>query len=249
VISAGLTVDAGESLSVDSASSLEIGGRSNAVAGSIVVDAGHSLIGTGVIADPLLLNGVLLAQNGVLQVTAGVSGAGSVAASPTGTVEIGGAFDGRVGGAGGSLISIGGGGVTISDTVPFGQSTVTLDQTNVQTANSVAFATAPGQTLSAAPGILSLSGCAGGGDVFIGSASAFNGETIQNWATADTLDLTNIGFATVHLCYAGSAGGGTLTVADGTHAAAIGFAGALTSANFGVLGSDGGGGTVIGWKA
>jgi len=146
-------------------------------------------------------------------------------------------------------VTIGGSGVTISAPILLGAlaGTATLDQSNVQTLNTVAFATAAGQTLTAGPGIWTLSGFAGGGDTFVGTAAALDADTIQNWASADTLDLTDMGFATAHLAVTGIAGGGTLAVGDGSHSTDIAFGGAVTSANFVLLGNDGHGGTLIGW--
>jgi len=236
-IGTGLRLASGASLSVDGTSKLEIGGNSSGVAGSIVVDAGHSLVGAGVIADPVVLNGLLQAQLGVLQATDGVTGTGAIAVASGATLEIGGVFDGALGGNAGAELSIGGSGVTLT-TAPLSggpnAATATLDQANVQTANSIAFATAPG--------ILSLSGDAGGGRVFASTAASMSAETVQTWTTADTLDLTDMGFAAAQVSY----GAGTLSVTDASHTAAIGFAGAPTSGNFGLLGNDGQGGPLIG---
>ena len=245
-IAGGLALAAGGTLSVDATSFVEIGSAADAVAGAVVVDAGQTLLGAGGIAANVVVNGTLQATGSLLNITGNISGSGTVAAASGGTLAVAGTFDGTLGGDGGALLTIGGGSLSIVAGASSAKAPLTLASV---AGNDVAFATGPGQTLSPAAGVLTLSGYSGGGDSFLGSSAALAGETIQNWATADTLDLTDMGFAAAHLSYAGIATGGTLTVTDGTHTAGIGFSGDLSGGNFVLLGNDGHGGTLIGWHA
>jgi len=94
-----------------------------------------------------------------------------------------------------------------------------------------------------------LVGFASGNDTFYGASTALNGDKITNWTTGDIIDLTNMNSATLKaLVYKAGASSGVLTVQDGTHTAAITFESkTLTSSNFTVIGSDGHGGTSIGF--
>ncbi len=95
-----------------------------------------------------------------------------------------------------------------------------------------------------------LTGFTGGSDTFLGASAALNHDTIGNWTTGDVIDLTDMNSATLQaLSYLKSTKTGTLTVQDGTHTSAISFStGALSAANFVVIGGDGHGGTLIGYQ-
>ncbi len=95
-----------------------------------------------------------------------------------------------------------------------------------------------------------LTGFSGGSDTFLGASAALNLDTIGNWTTGDVIDLTDMNSATLQaLSYVKSTKTGTLTVQDGTHTSAITFStGALSVANFVVIGGDGHGGTLIGYQ-
>ena len=94
-----------------------------------------------------------------------------------------------------------------------------------------------------------LNGAAAGSDTFLGTSAALNGDTIGGWTTGDVLDLTDMNAATLKaLTYVAGKTSGTLTVKDGTHTSAIIFGGKTTAlTNFTVIGSDGHGGTLIGF--
>jgi hypothetical protein len=103
-----------------------------------------------------------------------------------------------------------------------------------------------GQTLISQGGHDTLVGWTGFGDIFEGSSTGLLGDVIKNFGGSDTLDLTNVTAAT-SLTYAAGTGQGVLTVSDGTHSAAVTMSGSYTKASFEPLGSDGHGGTLIGF--
>ena len=95
-----------------------------------------------------------------------------------------------------------------------------------------------------------LTGYTGGSDTFLGASAALNGDTLGNWTTGDVIDLTDMNSSSLKAL---TFSGGKLGVSDGTHTDAItvkavGTA-TLTVGNFVVLGTDGHGGTLIGWHA
>jgi hypothetical protein len=84
------------------------------------------------------------------------------------------------------------------------------------------------------------------GTLKLDSSSQFNG-TVAGLALGNALDLADIGFgANTTLGYTPNAGntGGTLSVSDGTHSAAVALLGQYIAGNF-TLSSDGHGGTLI----
>ena len=100
------------------------------------------------------------------------------------------------------------------------------------------------QTLTGGAGADTLAGATAGGDTFSDTAAGLNGDRIMNWTTGDVIDLQTIVAANLHpLTFAS----GTLDVTDGTTLAAISFTGAVALSNFTVLGSDGHGGTLLGY--
>ena len=109
---------------------------------------------------------------------------------------------------------------------------------------------ATNQTLTGNGGIDVLTGYTGGQDTFLDSSANLNGITLGNWTANDVIDLTDMNATSLKaLKYAA----GKLTVTDGTHTAAIaihGLAGTtLTLSNFSTLGTDGHGGSLIGYHA
>ena len=100
------------------------------------------------------------------------------------------------------------------------------------------------QTLTGGAGADTLTGYSGGNDVFSDTAAGLNGDTIKGWTMGDTIDLKDIAAASLHaLSFASN----TLSVTDGTTSSAIKFATGQALHNFTVLGSDGHGGTLIGF--
>ncbi len=101
------------------------------------------------------------------------------------------------------------------------------------------------QTLTGGLGNDTLMGFTGGNDTFADTAAGLNGDTIKNWTVGDIIDLKNVSAATIHaLSFASN----TLTVTDGTNTSAIKFAPSQAALhNFAVLGTDGNGGTLIGY--
>ena len=95
-----------------------------------------------------------------------------------------------------------------------------------------------------------LTGYTGGSDTFLGASAALNGDTLGNWTTGDMIDITDMNSATLKAL---TFSGGKLGASDGTHTDAITVkavgTGTLTVGNFVVLGTDGHGGTLIGWHA
>jgi len=88
-----------------------------------------------------------------------------------------------------------------------------------------------------ATGTLRLDGDGNGSSKFTGKVLGFGGH--------DRIDLADIGFGShTTLGYSKSEGGGTLTVADGTHAATMALLGNYMAASF-VLSADGHGGTLV----
>ena len=135
--------------------------------------------------------------------------------------------------------------------------TVKLEAASTLTLSAMSFITATGsggadtitamagnQILTGGAGVDTLTGYTGGGDSFIDTASGLNGDTIGNWTTNDMIDLTDIVAANLHALTFSS---GTLGVTDGTASAAINFTGNVALSNFSVIGSDGHGGTLLGF--
>ena len=138
--------------------------------------------------------------------------------------------------------------------------TVKLDAATNLTLNSMQFITAIGQvagnTLTAGASGQILGGTAGGdtligytgfGTIFKGTSAGLSGDTIQNWGGTDSVDLTDMAFASLKaLTYTAGTGNGVLTVKDGTHTDKLTFTGTFALHNFTAV-SDGGTGTLINW--
>ena len=111
-------------------------------------------------------------------------------------------------------------------------------------------ATGPGQILTGGAGVDTLVGYSGYGDIFSDTAAGLDGDTIINFGGSDVIDVTDLlPAATKPLAYVDHGGSGTLSVTDGTQSASINFAGSYSARNFTLLGTDGHGGTLIGYTA
>ncbi len=134
-------------------------------------------------------------------------------------------------------------------TVQLGGTTkLTLDKLQFITANGgnggdTIIAGAANQTLIGGAADV-LTGYSGGGDLFSGATAALNGDTIGNWATGDSIDLTDMS-ASATLSYAGNTKSGKLTVSSGSLKAVISFTGDYTLSNFAKPVTDGHGGALI----
>ena len=107
-------------------------------------------------------------------------------------------------------------------------------------------AMATGQTLTGGAGLDTLTGYGGGGDTFSDTATGLSGDTVNNWAVGDTIDLTNVVAANLKaLTFAA----GALMVTDGAVSASIKFGAGAALANFNALGADGHGGTLLGYHS
>jgi hypothetical protein len=105
-----------------------------------------------------------------------------------------------------------------------------------------------GQTLIAGKGFDHLIGSAAGSDQFEGTSALLGQDTVGNWLSGDTLDITDMGFSSAtSLSYASGTKLGVLSVVDGSKSTDIVFSGALSASNFSVIGSDGHGGLLIGF--
>ena len=136
--------------------------------------------------------------------------------------------------------------------------TVQLDARTNLTLGSLGFITAEGstaggetitarganQTLQTIGGNDTLVGSASFGDSFLGKGAGFAGDVIKNFGGSDTIDLTDIVFATLKpLSFTSTTD--KLAASDATHSATLTFTGgSYTSASFAVV-SDGHGGTLI----
>jgi hypothetical protein len=106
---------------------------------------------------------------------------------------------------------------------------------------------AANQTLIGGKGDV-LTGYTGGADSFAGITAGLNGDSIGNWTTGDTLDITDMANASIR-----TFAGGKLTVGNGSLSDTLAVKGVtgttLSIANFTVIGQDGSGGTLIGWHS
>jgi hypothetical protein len=92
----------------------------------------------------------------------------------------------------------------------------------------------------------SLVGSATFGDEFQAASANLNGDTISYFGGNDVIDLTDMGFAGVSGTYSGTDTGGTLTVSNGSHNAAMSLLdGSGYSPNAFTLVNDGHGGTAV----
>jgi hypothetical protein len=134
--------------------------------------------------------------------------------------------------------------------------TVKLDGATKLTLSKLAFITANGanghdtliagaanQTLIGGTADV-LTGYTGGNDLFTGASAALNGDTVGNWITGDTIDLTDMS-PSAKLTYTGNTTKGALTISDGTHKCVLNFTGNFTLANFAAPVIDGHGGALI----
>jgi len=90
---------------VDGTSTLEIGGTGGGMAGAVVVDAGGSLFGYGIVAAPLVLDGTAVAVGGTLEIVGAVSGSATLTILGDATLKLDAAGD-----AGGVLFATAGSG-------------------------------------------------------------------------------------------------------------------------------------------
>ena len=130
--------------------------------------------------------------------------------------------------------------------------TVKLSAASNLTLNGMQFITAIGsggadtiqaggidQTLTGGAGADTLIGFSGGFDTFKDTAANLNGDTIQNFVTSDTIDLTNLAYATTDKVTTAVSGANTkVTVTAGTTKSTFTLAGSFTSSGF-QLSSDG----------
>ena len=84
-------------LSVDAASSVDIGASGSFVAGSVVIEAGHSLVGSGLVAASVLNNGIVESRGsvasdvftqGTLELTGSVTGSGTLHLTDTSILRV-----------------------------------------------------------------------------------------------------------------------------------------------------------------
>jgi T5SS/PEP-CTERM-associated repeat protein len=94
--SADAALFSGGTLSVDGTGTVELGANGDAVAGSIVVDAGFSLSGAGTVSGPLVVHGTMEATGGVLAATGSVSGNGTLRIAAGATLKLDAADRGTV---------------------------------------------------------------------------------------------------------------------------------------------------------
>ncbi len=96
--------------------------------------------------------------------------------------------------------------------------------------NTIAVSTASLVTAAASSQLTFLSPAAAGqslvgsqtfGDEFQAVSGNLNGDTISYFGGNDVIDLTDMGFAGVSGTFSGTATGGTLTIANGSHSAAM----------------------------
>jgi hypothetical protein len=113
-------------------------------------------------------------------------------------------------------------------------------------ASDLLSATANGQTITGLGGDDTLSGGSFTGIDFKDLTANLNGSAIQNFATSDLIDFTNMTESKASVTYAK----GVLTATDGTHAAtlSLGFLSTPTTGGFAVT-HDAGTGTEVYWKS
>jgi Ca2+-binding RTX toxin-like protein len=95
-----------------------------------------------------------------------------------------------------------------------------------------------GQTLTGGAGADTLIGFSGGFDTFSDTAAHLNGDTIKNFLTSDTIDLTNLAFAGSTVTAVASGANTKVTVTAGTTKSSFTLAGSFTASGF-QLASDG----------
>jgi hypothetical protein len=101
---------------------------------------------------------------------------------------------------------------------------------------------AAGQTLESEGGFDTLTGYAGGGDVFAGACSSLSNDTILNFQTSDLIDIKDLDTNGTMINYIVNTG--KIVVGNSVHSVSISLPGAYTTANFGIS-SDGTGGTFV----
>ncbi|WP_428542546.1 beta strand repeat-containing protein [Rhodopila sp.] len=111
-------------------------------------------------------------------------------------------------------------------------------------------ATANNQTLTPLGGNDLLGAGSFTGIDFKDTSADLTGATITAFGTSSMIDLTDMNVATVSVGYISGVGGlGTLSVADGTHAASIGLMGNALPPGYFTAGSDGAAGTSVQFTA
>jgi Ca2+-binding RTX toxin-like protein len=91
------------------------------------------------------------------------------------------------------------------------------------------------QTLTGGAGKDTFVGFSGGSTTFADLAAAINGDVINNFrAPGDTIDFTDVSFASLSFNFAENSGGtaGVMTVSDGTHTAAVTLGGSFSPGSF-----------------
>jgi hypothetical protein len=81
------------------------------------------------------------------------------------------------------------------------------------------------------------------GTLKLDNSSSFAG-TVAGMTAKDTIDFADISFVSVHTNFSGTSSGGTLTVTDGVHSAAVALLGNYLASTF-VASNDGHGGTSV----
>ena len=91
------------------------------------------------------------------------------------------------------------------------------------------------QTLTGGAGKDTFVGFSGGSTTFADLAAAISGDVINNFrAPGDTIDFTDVSFASLSFNFAENSGGtaGVMTVSDGTHTAAVTLGGSFSPGSF-----------------
>jgi len=82
------------------------------------------------------------------------------------------------------------------------------------------------------------------GDIFTGPAADMQGTSINNWTTADSLDIVDMNGAKATVAYVQASGQGTITVTDGTHTDHVTLVGSYNASWFHVT-TDAHGGALV----
>jgi len=196
----------------------------DAGAGGISVDAGGQLVvsdgGAVTTAASLTLDAgadLSVASGASIGIAGSLGGTGTLTVGAGGTISVAGSFSAAIGGAGGDMLTIGGGGVTI--TAPAVPAVASLTPANVMTADHVAFVT---------PAVL---------------ASASSGASAtQDWPALAVPTATEMGFPTVP-----DAAAATDALAGSTPADAFGLGGAAAAVHLAAFGAAGHGDTAMLW--
>ena len=146
---------------------------------------------------------------------------------------------------------------TVTENAATSVGTVKLDAATTLNLNGMAFITAVGsgagdtiaaggidQTLTGGGGADTLIGYSGGYDAFRDTAAGLNGDTIGNFLSSDTIDITNLGFGLAKLTVTASGPNTKLSVISGSVKTAFTLTGSFAADGF-ALASDGHSGTII----